>query len=365
VAGLALLALLLLPTLAGAQTNGLISGTVTDKSGAAVVGANVTIVSTGGNLTRTTVTNGDGVYVASALPPGTYNITVTAKGFQKFEAKGFVLEVAQKARLDVALTVGAINEEVLVSGENVAQVDTQSSEIGSTITGKQVQELELNGRNFTQLVTLVPGVISQSGQDEGTVGIAGNTMYSINGGRGQYNNWEIDGGDNMDNGSNNSINVYPNWKLSPNSRCSPPITVRSMVRTVPAPSKSKPNLAPTSSTAAPSITAATISSMPTRGKIMGLAWPAPPTKSTTGLYRRRPGLRPSPLQQRQKENFLFWSQEWRREIVPGQNIAQAVPSSDELKGNFNDVCPCIPARHLFPTPSSLPLPVRPTRGALR
>jgi len=120
-----------------------------------------------------------------------------------------VLEVAQKARLDVSLTVGAINEEVLVSGENVAQVDTQSSEIGSTITGKQVQELELNGRNFTQLVTLVPGVISQSGQDEGTVGIAGNTMYSINGGRGQYNNWEIDGGDNMDNGSNKQHQRLP------------------------------------------------------------------------------------------------------------------------------------------------------------
>src|SRR5260370_41382173 len=200
VAGLALLALLLLPTLAGAQTNGLISGTVTDKSGAAVVGANVTIVSTGGNLTRTTVTNGDGVYVASALPPATYNITITAKGFQKFEANGVVLEGAQKARLDVSLTVGAITEEVLVSGENVAQVDTQSSEIGSTITGKQVQELELNGRNFTQLVTLVPGVVSQTGQDEGTVGIAGNTLYSINGGRTEYNNWEIDGGDNMDNG---------------------------------------------------------------------------------------------------------------------------------------------------------------------
>ena len=172
--GLALLALLLLPRPGQrTQTNGLISGTVTDKSGAAVVGAKVVIANTGGNLTRTTETNADGVYVASALPSGTYNIVVTAKGFQKFEAKGVVLEVAQKARLDIALTVGAVTEEVLVSGENVAQVDTQSSEIGSTITGKQVQELELNGRNFTAARhPLVPGVVSQTGQDEGTVGIA-------------------------------------------------------------------------------------------------------------------------------------------------------------------------------------------------
>jgi len=182
-AGFALLALLLVPSIAGAQTNGLISGTVTDKSGAAVVGAKVVIANTGGNLTRTTETNGEGVYVASALPSGSYNISVSAKGFQKFEAKGVVLEVAQKARLDVMLTVGAITEEILVSGENVARVDTQSSEIGSTITGKQVQQLELNGRNFTQLVTLAPGVVNQTGQDEGVVGIAGNVVYSINGPR--------------------------------------------------------------------------------------------------------------------------------------------------------------------------------------
>jgi hypothetical protein len=209
-ASLALLVLLLSPPPAGAQTNGLISGTVTDKSGAAIVGAQVVIANVGGNLTRTTETNGDGVYVAPSLPPGAYNLTVSAKGFQKFEAKGVVLEVAQKARVDVTLTVGTITEEVIVAGENVAQVDTQSSEIGTTITGKQVQNLELNGRNFTQLITLAPGVVNQTGQDEGTVGIVGNTVYSINGGRGEYNNWEIDGGDNMDNGSNTSINVYPN-----------------------------------------------------------------------------------------------------------------------------------------------------------
>ncbi len=194
--------LLLLPLLASAQTNGLISGTVTDKSGAAVVGAQVVIASVGGNLTRTTETNGEGVYVASSLPSGTYNITVIAKGFQKFEAQNFVLEVAQKARVDVMLTVGTVTEEVVVTGENVAQVETQSSDIGQTITNKQVQELELNGRNFTQLVTLAPGVINQTGQDEGKVGVAGNILYSINGGRTEYNNWEIDGGDNEDNGSN-------------------------------------------------------------------------------------------------------------------------------------------------------------------
>ncbi len=154
---LGVLALLsLIPQLALAQDTGSISGTVIDKSGAAVVGAQVLIGSVGGNVVRNTTTNGEGVYVAVALPSGVYDITISMEGFQKFVAKGFKLDVAQKARVDVTLTVGSISEQITVTGENVAQVDTSSAEIGSTITGKQVQQLELNGRNFTQLVTLSP-----------------------------------------------------------------------------------------------------------------------------------------------------------------------------------------------------------------
>ena len=339
-AGLALLVLLFLPALAHAQNNGLISGTVTDKSGAAVVGARVEIESTGGNLTRTTETNGDGVYVASSLPPGTYNITVTSKGFQKFEAKGVVLEVAQKARMDVALTVGAVTQEVLVSGENVAQVDTQSSDIGSTITGKQVQELELNGRNFTQLVTLVPGVISQSGQDEGTVGIAGNTMYSINGGRGQYNNWEIDGGDNMDNGSNNSINVYPNLEAIAEFKV---LTSNYGAQygkngsgTVEVETKSGTNQFHGSAFYYGRNDFFNANSWQDNGT--GVARPAY-KKHDWGYTVGGPVYIPHIYNNDKKKTFFFWSQEWRREIVPGQNISQAVPSSAERTGNFNDVCP--------------------------
>src|SRR6185437_2636299 len=94
-------------------------------------------------------------------------------------------------------------------GSNVAQVETQSSELASTITGKEVSQLELNGRNFTQLVTLTQGGSNQTGQDEGTVGVYGNVSFSMNGGRVEYNNWELDGGDNKDNSSNNTLNVYP------------------------------------------------------------------------------------------------------------------------------------------------------------
>jgi hypothetical protein len=305
-----------------------------------VIGAKVVIASTGGNLTRTTETNGDGVYVASALPSGTYNITVSAKGFQKFEARGVVLEVAQKERLDVTLTVGAITEEVLVSGENVAQVDTQSSEIGSTITGKQVQELELNGRNFTQLVTLVPGVVSQTGQDEGTVGIAGNTMYSINGGRGQYNNWEIDGGDNMDNGSNNSINVYPNLEAISEFK----------VLTSNYGAQYGKNGSGTVEVETKSGTQQFHGSAFYYGRndfFNANSWQDNGTGVKRPAYKKHdwgytvggPVYIPHLYNNDKKKTFFFWSQEWRREIVPGQNIAQAVPSADERKGIFNDVCP--------------------------
>ena len=91
----------------------------------------------------------------------------------------------------------------------MAQVETQSSELSGTVTGKEITQLELNGRNFTQLATLVPGVSNQSGQDDAGVGVGGNVSFSMNGGRTEYNNWELDSGDNMDNGSNTTLNVYP------------------------------------------------------------------------------------------------------------------------------------------------------------
>src|SRR6266480_4198482 len=125
---------LCLPLASRAQDTGYIGGTVTDKSGAAVGGADVVITNTAGSLTRTTTTNADGAYVLAALPGDTYNLLITAKGFQKYSAQKIVLNVAEKARIDVQLTVGAVTETVEVTGESVAQVETTSSDLTSTIT---------------------------------------------------------------------------------------------------------------------------------------------------------------------------------------------------------------------------------------
>src|SRR2546427_9158830 len=193
-----------------AQDTASITGTVTDPSGAAVKGAQVRVSSPGRGIDHTVPTNDTGDYLVAGLPPGPVNVAVTAQGFKKYEATGVILRVGQKARTDITLQVGASNTVVEVEGTAVGQVETQSSDLTGTVTGKQITQLELNGRNFTQLVTLIPGVSNQTGQDEGTVGVYGNVAYSINGGRTEYNNWEFDGGDNMDNDSNATLNVYPN-----------------------------------------------------------------------------------------------------------------------------------------------------------
>src|SRR5215467_14953327 len=201
--------LAILSSVALAKDTASLTGTVRNKSGAIIPNAAVTVSNSATNVIRETKSNGEGEFQASGLPPGTYNLTVTAPGFQKYEAKDVVLRVAQKSRVDVTLSVGSVNTEVVVQGEGLTNVQTESNEEGAVITGKEIRQLELNGRNFTQLITLTPGVSNQTGQDEGTVGIYGNVQFSVNGGRTENNNWELDGGDNMDNGSNSTLNVYP------------------------------------------------------------------------------------------------------------------------------------------------------------
>ena len=166
-----------------AQDTASITGTVTDQTGASIPNAQVSVTSTERGETRATTTNNTGDYLFSALPVGRYNVSVSAKGFKKYQANGVILNVGEKARNDVRLEVGAEQTQVTVEGIGLAQVETQSSDLSGTVTGKQISELQLNGRNFTQLVNLTPGVSNQTGQDEGTVGIYGNVSYAVNGGR--------------------------------------------------------------------------------------------------------------------------------------------------------------------------------------
>src|SRR5437879_5955468 len=332
---------LALPLASRAQDTGYISGTVTDKSGAAVVGAEVVITNTAGSLTRTTTTNADGAYVVAGLPGGSYNLVVTAKGFQKYSATKVVLEVAQKIRVDVQLIVGAVTEVVEVTGESVAQVETQSSALTATVTGKQIDQLMLNGRNFTQLVTLTPGVVNQTGSDEGKVGIYGNVAYSMNGGRTEYNNWELDGGDNMDNGSNATLNVYPNPEAIAEFKV---LTSnygaqygRNGSGTVEVETKSG-----TSSfhgSAFEYLRNEFFNAKSWEEGANPTAKKAPYKKHDFGYTIGGPVYIPNHYNADKKKTFFFFSEEWRREKNPHTTGAVNVPSDAERTGNFSDLCP--------------------------
>jgi hypothetical protein len=343
----ATLAMLCMAMVAKAQDTGYLSGTVTDKSGAAVAGAAVVVSSTNGSATHITTTNGDGAYAVAGLPGGTYDVAVTATGFQKFTAQKVVLDVAEKRRIDVQLTVGTVSSEVVVTGDSIAQVSTESSEISSTITGTQIAELELNGRNFTQLVNLSPGVVSQqfanTGTDDGVVGIYGNVSFSINGGRSEYNNWELDGGDNMDNGSNATLNVYPN----------PEAIAEFKVLTSSYGAQYGRNGSGTVEVETKSGGRSFHGSAFEYNRnefFKAKSWAegecttckkAPYKKNDYGYTIGGPVYIPHFYNNDKKKTFFFFSQEWRKEKV-SSTILQNVPSDAERGGNFTDLCPAIP-----------------------
>jgi hypothetical protein len=336
----AILIALCIPYSSYAQDTGYISGTVIDKTGAAIIGADVVLTNTAGSLTRVTTTNGDGAYVIPGLAGDTYNLSVSAKGFQKYTAQRIKLDVAEKARVDVTLTVGAMSEEITVTGESVAQVETESSEIGATITGKQVNQLELNGRNFTQLVTLAPGVVNQTGTDDGKVGVYGNVAFSMNGGRNEYNNWELDGGDNMDNGSNSTLNVYPNLEAIAEFKV---LTSnygaqygRNGSGTIEVETKSGTNSFHGSAFEYLRNEAFKARSW-AEGACVTCA-KAPYKKHDFGYTVGGPVYIPHHYNTDKKKTFFFWSEEWRREKNPN-SIFQNVPSDAERGGNFSDLCP--------------------------
>jgi Carboxypeptidase regulatory-like domain len=318
-----------------AQTTGQITGSVRDNTGAVVGGAKVTVADPGKGVSRTTTTNSEGEYLVSGLGAATYDLGVTAPGFKTFTAKGVVLQVGQKARVDVDLQVGALNTEVVVQGTQVAQVETQSSDLSGVVSGKQITQLQLNGRNFTQLITLVPGVSNQTGQDEGQVGIAGNISFSVNGGRVEYNNWELDGGDNMDNGSNDTLNVYPSIDAIGEFRV---LTSnygaqygRNGSGTVEVETKSGTN-------SFHGDAYEFVRNDAFNAKNYFDSSVPPYKKNDWGYTIGGPLTIPGVYNKDRQKTFFFWSQEWRRDRVPN-NFNQQVPSIEERAGNFADQCP--------------------------
>jgi len=199
---LLILVVLLLPCLASAQ-EGTILGTVTDPSGAAVPNAEVTILQLSTGTVRTFTTNDAGQYVAAGLPAGKYDVKITAPGFKSEEQHGVVLNVNDRDRVDAQMKVGAKTETISVEA-NALQVQSDSSEVSSLVTGTQITELATNGRVIYSYVVLTTGASSLMSDSQLPVPVGGNSNFSINGNRPTHNLYLLDGGENADRGGSSS-----------------------------------------------------------------------------------------------------------------------------------------------------------------
>jgi hypothetical protein len=167
--------------------NGAINGRVTDAAGAIIAGAAVTINDTGTNIAHNTLSSSDGQFAFQELPLGTYTVTVSARGFDKMTVSNVVVSAGNIFTVPVQLAVGAQSTTVEVSASAVG-VDTTTAMQSDTIPSTAMQDIPLNGRDFTQLIAVKPGY----------GGYSGNGFGSLNGTRANEINWQIDGTDNND-----------------------------------------------------------------------------------------------------------------------------------------------------------------------
>lgn len=195
----------------GPAAKAAIHGIVTDPTQAVVVGATTTLRD-GAGVEREVKTDEKGVYAFTNLEPGTYALSITSPNFAVKSLDNIALTAGQELTLDIPLEPAGAKSEVNVESSGVGTVETENASLSGTITQKEVVDIGLNGRNFTQLIALAPGVSNQTGQDEAKVGVVGSVKYSVNGGRVEYNTFEVDGGDVLNtglNGASSTLMVYP------------------------------------------------------------------------------------------------------------------------------------------------------------
>ncbi len=185
--------LLSVAMLVGQTFRGRIIGTVTDPTGLLVAGATVKAKSAATGLERATTTSADGSYALSELPLGSYTVTISQTGFQTSVTTGVEVDVASERRVDAQLKTGQVTQTVEVSGGDLPQIETTSNDLGGTLTSQTVQDLPINGRDYTKLIFLNPGVAGSPDQITDSPGSFGE--FSMNGARGRSNNYLLDGTD--------------------------------------------------------------------------------------------------------------------------------------------------------------------------
>jgi Carboxypeptidase regulatory-like domain len=220
-----LLAFFALVTPAFAQLDsGIIVGTLHDPSGAAVGSATVTFTSNATSAEWKVMTDDKGEYVSPPLRVGRYTVRAEASGFKSQTKENVTLQVQDRLRVDFDMVIGAVTENVLVSGD-AAPIQTETSSLGQVVNSQQITDLPLNGRDYTQLATLTTGVVRTSSGTNGNVGgssTGGQNSFVANGARGTLNNFLLDGIDNNsnDNGGvvlRTNVDAIEEFKIQTNS----------------------------------------------------------------------------------------------------------------------------------------------------
>ena len=318
-----------------------LSGTITDPSGAVIPGATVNL--TGPSRTLTTTSNERGQYKFAGVPPGSYKLKVTAPNFAVFETD-ITLGADQTLEIPAGLSPPSTTENVDVTAGGPAEVETGTAHIEGTITEKEVLSTGLNGRNFTQLIALAPGVSNQTGQDEAKVGVQGSVKYSVNGGRVEYNNFDVDGSDVLNaglNGAESTLMVYPSLDAIQEVKVLTSNYGAQYGRTA------SGTVLVTTKSGTPQWHGGAYDFL--RNEFFNARnFFDPPGKAP--LYRRQDfGFTlggPIDFRAAKKKAFFFWSEEFRLEkspLGPGNepgDFNQAVPTLAQRSGDFNDGITC-------------------------
>src|SRR6267142_2746245 len=196
-----LLAILFVVPLGAQAPSGEISGVVSDPTAAVVPGVTITLINPSTNATRSVPTNEAGLYVIRALPPGVYNLKAELAGFRTVERRNIEVQVGSSNRIDVTLEIGEVNSIVEVSG-GAPVLQTETASIGTVIENRRILELPLNGRNYLQLASLIPGATTNgpsSSQGKQRMGGQRNSFaLNVAGQRIHFNHYSLDGVENTD-----------------------------------------------------------------------------------------------------------------------------------------------------------------------
>lgn len=352
-----LIAMLGLPAAVAQNNEGRISGQVTDPNDAVIPGASVQVVNQDSLLKRNVQTDEAGAYNVVGLPPGRYQVIVEAAGFTRRSSEILTLVAGHSVVFNAQIEVSQVTEQLQVDAGAPTTVEMGTPSLSTTLGSQEVAGYQLNGRNFSQLITLSPGVSNQTGQDEAKVGVAGSAKFSVNGGRVEYNTFEVDGSDvlntsiNASRGQGEPLMVYPSVDAIQDMKV-----------------LTGDYSALYGKSASGSVLITTKSGTDKfHGNVYGFlrneifnarnyfdpANPEPPgfqgkAKYQTPLYRRLdfggtvggPIYIPHVYNTDKSKSFFFFSEEVRREKTP-VDYRQAVPTVAERSGDFSDVCPVL------------------------